>query len=694
MSNLSIITLTRNRLAKVRRLLERVLPQLEEGDELMLLDTGSTDGTREIFKNFDHPAISFLHYDGPGSWAEMRNFGVAHARGEMIAFVDDDCLPARDWVARGKAALLDADAVGGIVQPLGLFAFPAWWHPDMAWMVGLSVPGQIGPDAGRLHYPFTANLWARTSVCRAVPFQEVGGKLGGEETARYRTGREDAQWWRTIRMQGFRTRFDTGLVVGHAIDASRLDLNYLHRRARNDGLAWAVREGTREDLAPLAYQWWIQFFAMLGAVGVDDDERRCHWHFHRLMMIRHGKAIRGLEQKFFSDGSRWRHYLKPWYLDALKRLAWDKAKAGLRNLLGMRWRTRPVKPTAVNIERVAVIAFGYLGDMVILQSALRGLMNANPWLDIYVVAAPGNACVLRDVRRLNVTPAPDLPPGSRAAQEWLANWFERLDPDVIIAPYLHEPWGRLVTSMKRPPRPIYGFDHDQGLKRKILLERLHVRVHKNLEFHEVDNICALLRAAGLHCDPAPAALQPGAAEVESARQDPWLAERLAAGTPLVMFNPDAGHPQKEWPMASWDELLGSILEQSDSAVIFNASRPRPELDALAEAHPERVHLLRQAGVPELIAWLSHCSALVTVDSGPQHLAHALEVPSVTLYGPMDERRWVDRWRRPIHRTLRACACDLTPDEHRGLPVGHEVALIAPEEVFRELLQILPESVCR
>ena len=527
MATLSIITLTRNRLAKVRRLLERVLPQLDDGDELLLLDTGSTDGTRENFKNFDHPAIRFLHYDGPGSWAEMRNHGVAHARGELIAFVDDDCLPARDWVARGKAGLAEADALGGMVQPLGLPAFPAWWHPNMAWMVGLSVPGQTGPDAGRIHYPFTANLWARTSVCRAVPFQELGGTLGGEETARYRTGREDAQWWRTVRSRGYRTRFDPWLVVGHAIDPARLDLKYLHRRARNDGAAWAVREGTREDLAPLAYQWWREFFTMLGAVAVGDDERRCHWHYHRLMLIRHGKAVRGLEQKFLSDGTkRWRHYVKPWYLDALKRLAWDQAKTGMRNLLGMRWRTRPVKQTAINIERVAVIAFGYLGDMVILQSALRGLMNANPWLDVYVVAQANNAQVLRDVRRLNVTPTPDVEPGSRAAREWLQSWFDRLDPDVIVAPYLHEPWGRLVTALKRPPRPIFGFDHDQGVRRKILLERLHVRVHKNLEFHEVDNLCALLRAAGLHCEPAPAVLAAAAPDLEGRAPGP-----LAGGAP-------------------------------------------------------------------------------------------------------------------------------------------------------------------
>jgi len=39
--------------------------------------------------------------------------------------------------------------------------------------------------------------------------------------------------------------------------------------------------------------------------------------------------------------------------------------------------------------------------------------------------------------------------------------------------------------------------------------------------------------------------------------------------------------------------------------------------------------------------------------------------------------WRDLLARPIHRTLRACTLDLTPEEKRGLAVNHEVALIPP-----------------
>jgi ADP-heptose:LPS heptosyltransferase len=81
-----------------------------------------------------------------------------------------------------------------------------------------------------------------------------------------------------------------------------------------------------------------------------------------------------------------------------------------------------------------------------------------------------------------------------------------------------------------------------------------------------------------------------------------------------------------------------------------------------------------------------------VDAGPQHLAHGLGVPSLTLYGPMAERRWSDYWRRPIHRTVRAGACDLTPEERRGLAVNHEVLLIRPETVFPLLQELMSKEI--
>jgi len=685
MPTLTVITLTRNRFHRLADCLQRVLGQLEPGDEMLVIDTGSTDATRAHYAHWQHPRFRFLAHDDGGSWAEIRNRGVREARGDLIAFLDDDCMAAPDWVARGKADLTTADAVGGIARPWGIRRLPGWWHPDMAWMVGLSVPGMVGPDAGRLHYPMTANLWVHAAVAREFPFQEIGGRLGGKVAEHYVAGREDAQWWATLRRAGCRTRIDPQLWVGHAIDPARLALPYLRERARLDGAAWAEREGTPDDLDHLAYAWWDHHLRAFAAPFREPDNLPAAWHYHQLMRRRHAAALVALTSRL---GRRPRLIARAAVLARLARtgpryLA-DRGRTAVHALIRPWIVSRPRRPRALVIERVAVIALGYLGDLVLLHCVLRGIMRENPRLGVYVLAPPAARTALGELPRLNLTLLPSLPPESREARDWLLRWLERIDPDAIVAPYLHGPWGVALASIRHPPRPIFAFDRDQGLRRRLHLERLGVRVHKHLELHEIDNLAHLMRVAGLAGDPSPALIRPPADAAERVARHPLMARP----GPLVMLNPAAAHAQKEWTEERWAALLARLLAETDARVVINAFAPLRDLERAAEQAGERTLLLRAAPLPELVAWLERCHGLVTVDGGPQHLAHALDIPSITLYGPMDERRWADYWERPIHRTIRACTFDLTPDERRGLPENHMVALIPLEDVWRPLKELL------
>ena len=132
------------------------------------------------------------------------------------------------------------------------------------------------------------------------------------------------------------------------------------------------------------------------------------------------------------------------------------------------------------------------------------------------------------------------------------------------------------------------------------------------------------------------------------------------------------------------ESIAGLLGRLPHVLLVNLSRPRPELEERVRdsaREDPRVQWLRAVPLERLIAHISLCEGLITVDAGPQHLAHALDVPSLTLFGPMDERRWADRWARPMHQTLRGGPFDLTPEERRGLPENHLMRLIEPEALL-------------
>ena len=62
--------------------------------EIIVVDNGSTDGTREVCEGFD---IKYV-FEKRRNRGHARNVGIEHAKGEIIAFVDADCEVMKDWL--------------------------------------------------------------------------------------------------------------------------------------------------------------------------------------------------------------------------------------------------------------------------------------------------------------------------------------------------------------------------------------------------------------------------------------------------------------------------------------------------------------------------------------------------------------------------------------------------------------------
>ena len=84
----SIIIPTYNRAAYLDRAIDSVLGQMEDGDELIVVDDGSEDGTPAVLKKYgDRIAVV---QGGHGGAGRARNLGIARARNDLVAFLDSD----------------------------------------------------------------------------------------------------------------------------------------------------------------------------------------------------------------------------------------------------------------------------------------------------------------------------------------------------------------------------------------------------------------------------------------------------------------------------------------------------------------------------------------------------------------------------------------------------------------------------
>jgi len=101
-TQVSVLTLTRNRPQFLSRAIESVLRQTFEDWELIVVHDGPDKPTTALMEQWVQrdPRIRYFHRDSGGNIANACNHGLAHARGQYIAILDDDDY----WVAPGKLA--------------------------------------------------------------------------------------------------------------------------------------------------------------------------------------------------------------------------------------------------------------------------------------------------------------------------------------------------------------------------------------------------------------------------------------------------------------------------------------------------------------------------------------------------------------------------------------------------------------
>jgi GT2 family glycosyltransferase len=103
---LSVVVCTASRPAQLARCLESVIPQLVDHDELIVVDNSPSGSARRVAARAE---ARWVHETRPGSsWA--RNRGYTEADHELVAYIDDDCVADRSWLA----ALREPFSVSGV----------------------------------------------------------------------------------------------------------------------------------------------------------------------------------------------------------------------------------------------------------------------------------------------------------------------------------------------------------------------------------------------------------------------------------------------------------------------------------------------------------------------------------------------------------------------------------------------------
>ena len=115
MAKISVVIPTHNRVDLLPRAIKSVLEQTYKDIEIVVVSDGSTDGTDEYMKQYaDNPNVKYISYHPGRGGNYARNAGFDAAKGEFVAFLDDD----DEWgptKIEKQVALMEADEEVGLV---------------------------------------------------------------------------------------------------------------------------------------------------------------------------------------------------------------------------------------------------------------------------------------------------------------------------------------------------------------------------------------------------------------------------------------------------------------------------------------------------------------------------------------------------------------------------------------------------
>lgn len=230
----SVVICTRDRADLLRDALDSLRGLGDPGVpyEVVVVDNGSHDRTPEVVEAAAAASpvpLRYLH-EARGGLSAARNTGIREARGESIAFIDDDVRVDPGWLAAFARAFerYPADFLGGRV-------LPRWGAPRPTWLPDARTRGEIwgaialfdyGDEARPLAKPLGANMaFRRATIAAMGGFREDlgrdGASLKGQEVpellARLRTAGGRGGW------------YVPEAVVHHWVPPDRLTRAYFRR---------------------------------------------------------------------------------------------------------------------------------------------------------------------------------------------------------------------------------------------------------------------------------------------------------------------------------------------------------------------------------------------------------------------------------------------------------------------------------
>jgi heptosyltransferase II len=287
------------------------------------------------------------------------------------------------------------------------------------------------------------------------------------------------------------------------------------------------------------------------------------------------------------------------------------------------------------VRRLLIRAPNWLGDAVMALPAMAAVRQAFERAHVTVAAIPSIAPLFQEAtnaRQDALVVVPDRRREAAVLREAAVGFNEKFDAALLLPNSF-----RTALSARRAAIP-ERWGYSAGFRRFLLtraVSRSRARVHQSVYYLD------LIRGLGIEASGGRP--QVAVRAETAARADAFLtACGIPPGHAIVGFAPGAayGHA-KRWPPAHVAELIARLSrDRGVTSLLCGAAGDRAAGREIESSLPSGVRCVNAIGRTDLrllAGVVARCSAFVSNDSGAMHLAGALGVPLVAIFGPTDER---------------------------------------------------------
>lgn len=236
-----------DRFKDITELLDSINAQTYSNLETIIVAERSPElanSIREYITGKNYPRMLVIYNEGPRGVSAARNLAIGQAKGDIIAFVDDDAILFPGWAEEMARTYRQDDSTIGVTGPV----LPRWqeestaqWFPrEFYWIFSCTCWDLT--EKTRVRNGYGTNISFRSEAFKAAdPFQTSLGVKGRGAKGWQEPGAEEAEFSIRLRQQtGKSIIYNPAVKVWHKVYKYRTKLGFVIRRAFWEGYAKAL----------------------------------------------------------------------------------------------------------------------------------------------------------------------------------------------------------------------------------------------------------------------------------------------------------------------------------------------------------------------------------------------------------------------------------------------------------------------